>query len=107
MAGDAVTAGVADGLTGVVITGMRCGVMLLCLGVGRARGGLEAGFAGELLAVRDGNGVPSVKRGSGAAPVLPERIVTVIPVTAASASATTAMRIGLRSWSGRRRTTLT
>src|SRR6266567_1483912 len=107
MVGDAETVGVGDGLTGAVMTGMRYGVMLFCQGVGWPRCGLPAGLGGVLLAVRDGNGVLSVKRGSGAAPVCPERIATVIPVTAASPSATTSMRIGLRSRGRRRGTTLT
>src|SRR5712691_972219 len=107
MVGDAVTVGVGDGLTGAVMTGIRYGVMLFCRGVGWPRCGLPVGLGAVLLAVTDGNGVLSVKRGSGAAPVPPERIATVIPVTAASESATTAMRIGLRSRGRRSGTTFT
>jgi hypothetical protein len=112
MVGEAVALGVRNGLTGAVIAGMRCGVMLLWLGIAVGLGwlgcGLAVGFGTALLlVVSDGNGVRRVKRGSGAAPVPRELIATAIPVAAASAIATTAIRATLRSPGRRAGTTLT
>jgi hypothetical protein len=85
--------------------------MLLWLGAGWLRCGLAVGFGAVVLLVAllvgEGNGVLSVKRGSGAAPVPRELIATAIPVAAASATATTAMRTSLRSLGRRRGMALT